>query len=115
MGMTRIEVSSKLDEIVNFAGINKYIDTPLKRFSSGMKVRLGFAVAAFLEPEILIFDEVMSQIDTKGKKLIKEIIILLKEKGKTIVMVEHDLENAEIADRKLLLKNGRLKKFAGEL
>ncbi|MDG1719880.1 MAG: ABC transporter ATP-binding protein, partial [Bacteroidia bacterium] len=60
MGMRRHEISSKLDEIVDFAGIEKYIDTPIKRFSSGMTVRLGFAIAAFLEPEILIVDEVLA-------------------------------------------------------
>ena len=57
MGMRRHEIKSKLDEIISFAGIEKYVDTPVKRFSSGMSVRLGFAVAAFLEPEILIVDE----------------------------------------------------------
>ena len=65
MGMRRHEITRKLNEIVDFAGINKYIDTPTKRFSSGMLVRLGFAVAAFLEPEILIVDEVLAVGDAE--------------------------------------------------
>ena len=62
------EITSKLDEIVDFAGIEKYIDTPTKRFSSGMTVRLGFAIAAFLEPEILIVDEVLAVGDAEFQK-----------------------------------------------
>ena len=68
MGMRRHEITSKLNEIVDFAGIKKYIDTPIKRFSSGMKVRLGFAIAAFLEPEILIVDEVLAVGDADFQK-----------------------------------------------
>ena len=68
MGMRRHEITSKLDEIVSFAGIEKYIDTPTKRFSSGMTVRLGFAIAAFLEPEILIVDEVLAVGDAEFQK-----------------------------------------------
>ena len=68
MGMRRHEITSKLDEIVDFAGIEKYIDTPTKRFSSGMTVRLGFAIAAFLDPEILIVDEVLAVGDAEFQK-----------------------------------------------
>ena len=68
MGMTRHEITTKLDEIVDFAGIERYLDTPVKRFSSGMTVRLGFAVAAFLEPEILVVDEVLAVGDAEFQK-----------------------------------------------
>ncbi len=68
MGMTRREIAAKLDDIVDFAGVAKYLDTPTKRYSSGMTVRLGFAVAAFLEPEILIVDEVLAVGDAEFQK-----------------------------------------------
>lgn len=68
MGMTKNEISRKLDEIVDFAGIEKYIDTPTKRYSSGMTVRLGFAIAAHLEPEILVVDEVLAVGDAEFQK-----------------------------------------------
>ena len=66
--MTKLEVSQKLDEIVDFAGVARYVDTPVKRYSSGMTVRLGFAVAAHLEPEILIVDEVLAVGDAEFQK-----------------------------------------------
>ncbi|HKL74951.1 MAG TPA: ABC transporter ATP-binding protein [Halanaerobiales bacterium] len=113
--ISREEIGKRIENILSLLGKENLRYKKTKHLSGGEKQLTVLASVLALEPEILIFDEVMSQIDTKGKKLIKEIIILLKEKGKTIVMVEHDLENAEIADRKLLLKNGRLKKFAGEL
>ena len=68
MGMTRAEISRKLDAIVDFAGVERYLDTPVKRYSSGMTVRLGFAVAAFLEPEILVVDEVLAVGDAEFQK-----------------------------------------------
>ena len=68
MGMTRVEINAKLDAIVDFAGVERYLDTPVKRYSSGMTVRLGFAVAAFLEPEILVVDEVLAVGDAEFQK-----------------------------------------------
>ena len=68
MGMTKAEITRKLDEIVAFAGVEKYIDTPVKRYSSGMTVRLGFAIAAHLEPEILVVDEVLAVGDAEFQK-----------------------------------------------
>lgn len=68
MGMTKAEIKRKLDEIVDFAGVEKYIDTPVKRYSSGMTVRLGFAIAAHLEPEILVVDEVLAVGDAEFQK-----------------------------------------------
>lgn len=92
MGMTRKEVIAKLDEIVEFAGIGKYLDTPTKRFSSGMTVRLGFAVAAFLEPEILIVDEVLAVGDAEfQKKAIGKMQDVSKGEGRTVLFVSHNM------------------------
>jgi len=93
MGMTRNEVSSKFDEIVDFAGIAKYISTPIKRFSSGMQVRLGFAVAAFLEPEILIVDEVLAVGDAEfQRKAIGKMQDVSQNAGRTVLFVSHNME-----------------------
>ena len=94
MGMSRKEITSKLDEIVNFAGIDKYIDTAVKRFSSGMKVRLGFAVAAFLEPEILIVDEVLAVGDAEfQKKAIGKMKSISEGFGRTVLFVSHNMNS----------------------
>jgi lipopolysaccharide transport system ATP-binding protein len=88
-GMRRREVKAKLDEIVDFAGVAKYLDTPVKRYSSGMTVRLGFAVAAFLEPEILIVDEVLAVGDAEfQKKAIGKMEEVSKEGGRTVLVCE---------------------------
>ena len=92
MGMRRQEITRKLDEIVDFAGIGKYIDTPIKRFSSGMQVRLGFAIAAFLEPEILIVDEVLAVGDAEfQKKAIGKMQDVSKGEGRTVLFVSHNM------------------------
>lgn len=92
MGMTRAEISRKLDEIVDFAGVEKYIDTPVKRYSSGMTVRLGFAVAAFLEPEILIVDEVLAVGDAEfQKKAIGKMQDVSRGQGRTVLFVSHNM------------------------
>lgn len=92
MGMTRKEVSAKLEEIIDFAGVGKYIDTPIKRFSSGMKVRLGFAVAAFLEPEILIIDEVLAVGDAEfQKRAVGKMKDVAKGEGRTVLFVSHNM------------------------
>jgi lipopolysaccharide transport system ATP-binding protein len=93
MGMTRREITAKFDEIVDFAGIVKYVDTPIKRFSSGMQVRLGFAVAAFLEPEVLIVDEVLAVGDAEfQKKAIGKMQDVSKEVGRTVLFVSHNMQ-----------------------
>lgn len=80
--MKRHEIDAKLDEIVDFAGVERYLDTPVKRYSSGMTVRLGFAVAAFLEPEILVVDEVLAVGDAEFKeKLLVRCKMLLMGKA----------------------------------
>lgn len=110
LGMSRREISSKFDEIVEFAGVEKYVDTPTKRFSSGMTVRLGFAIAAFLEPEILIVDEVLAVGDAEfQKKAIGKMQDVSKGEGRTVLFVSHNMGSIEsLCSRALLLKNGGL-------
>jgi lipopolysaccharide transport system ATP-binding protein len=94
LGMTKHEISSKLDEIVDFSGCERYIDTPVKRYSSGMKVRLGFAVAAHLEPEILIVDEVLAVGDAEfQRKCIGKMQDVSKNQGRTVLFVSHQMGN----------------------
>ena len=102
MGMTKAEVTRKLDEIVDFSGCERYIDTPVKRYSSGMKVRLGFAVAAHLEPEILVVDEVLAVGDAEfQKKAIGKMQDVSKGQGRTVLFVSHNM-----AAVRTLCKNG---------
>ena len=92
LGMTRHEIQRKLDEIIDFSGCGGYIDTPVKRYSSGMMVRLGFAVAAFLEPEILVVDEVLAVGDAEfQKKAIGKMQDVSKGEGRTVLFVSHNM------------------------
>lgn len=92
MGMTKAEISRKLDEIIDFSGCERYIDTPVKRYSSGMKVRLGFSVAAHLEPEILVVDEVLAVGDAEfQKKAIGKMQDVSKGQGRTVLFVSHNM------------------------
>ncbi len=92
LGMTKKEIDSKLDEIIEFSGCERYIDTPTKRYSSGMTVRLGFAVAAFLEPEILVVDEVLAVGDAEfQKKAIGKMQNISKNEGRTVLFVSHNM------------------------
>lgn len=111
MGMRRHEIKSKLDEIISFAGIEKYIDTPVKRFSSGMSVRLGFAVAAFLEPEILIVDEVLAVGDAEfQRKAIGKMQDISSGRGRTVLFVSHNMAAVKsLCNKAIILKNGELK------
>ena len=108
MGMTRHEITSKLDEIVDFAGIERYLDTPVKRFSSGMTVRLGFAVAAFLEPEILVVDEVLAVGDAEfQKKAIGKMKDVSSHGGRTVLFVSHNMPAVRnLCKHGVVLKNG---------
>lgn len=110
LGMSKREIKSKIDEIVSFAGIEKYIDTPVKRYSSGMKVRLGFAVAAHLEPEILIIDEVLAVGDFDfQKKCIGKINEVASDDGRTILIVSHNMSLIEsLAPRSIHIQNGMI-------
>jgi lipopolysaccharide transport system ATP-binding protein len=92
LGMTKAEINQKLDEIIDFSGVERYIDTPVKRYSSGMHVRLGFAVAAHLEPEILIVDEVLAVGDAEfQKKCIGKMKDVSTNEGRTVLFVSHNL------------------------
>lgn len=108
MGMTRHEITRKLDEIVDFAGIERYVDTPVKRYSSGMTVRLGFAVAAFLEPEILVVDEVLAVGDAEfQKKAIGKMQDVSKGEGRTVLFVSHNMAAVQsLCNRGVVLENG---------
>ena len=110
MGMTRHEITSKLDEIVDFAGIERYLDTPVKRFSSGMTVRLGFAVAAFLEPEILVVDEVLAVGDAEfQKKAIGKMKDVSSSGGRTVLFVSHNMAAVRsLCNSGIVLNNGQL-------
>lgn len=111
MGMGKHEIDRKLDEIVDFAGIERYIDTPVKRFSSGMTVRLGFAVAAFLEPEILVVDEVLAVGDAEfQKKAIGKMQEVSRGNGRTVLFVSHNMTAVKsLCKHGILLENGMIK------
>lgn len=108
MGMTKAEITRKLDEIVAFAGVEKYIDTPVKRYSSGMTVRLGFAIAAHLEPEILVVDEVLAVGDAEfQRKAIGKMQDVAKGEGRTVLFVSHNMAAVRsLCSRGLVLLNG---------
>jgi lipopolysaccharide transport system ATP-binding protein len=108
LGMSRAEIKRKFDEIVAFAEVEKFLDTPVKHYSSGMYVRLAFAVAAHLEPEILVIDEVLAVGDTEfQKKCLGKMDEVSRQEGRTILFVSHNLAAiAEMTDRALLLERG---------
>ena len=108
MGMTKQEIGKKLDEIIDFSGCERYIDTPVKRYSSGMKVRLGFAVAAHLDPEILIVDEVLAVGDAEfQKKAIGKMQDVSKGGGRTVLFVSHNMAAVRsLCQKGIVLRNG---------
>lgn len=107
LGMTRKEIDRKLDEIVDFSGVEKYIDTPVKFYSSGMKVRLGFAVAAHLEPEILVIDEVLAVGDAEFQRKCLGKMEDVATQGRTILFVSHNMAAVEnICQKGMVLANG---------
>ncbi len=110
LGMTRKEITRKFDEIVDFAGVERYIDTPVKRYSSGMYVRLAFAVAAHLESEILVVDEVLAVGDAEfQKKCLGKMGDVTRNGGRTVIYVSHNMESIrELCTSAILLKNGLL-------
>ena len=112
LGMTKQEIQSKLDEIIDFSGCERYIDTPVKRYSSGMTVRLGFAVAAFLDPEILVVDEVLAVGDAEfQKKAIGKMKDVSQGQGRTVLFVSHNMASIEqLCTRGIMLENGMIKK-----
>lgn len=110
LGMSKSEIRSKFDEIVDFSGVERYIDTPVKRYSSGMYVRLAFAVAAFLEPEIMIVDEVLAVGDAEfQRKCLGRLQEVSQRDGKTVLFVSHDLNAVQkLCTLALLLEQGRV-------
>ena len=116
LGMTKQEITRKLDEIVDFSGCERYIDTPVKRYSSGMTVRLGFAIAAHLDPEILIVDEVLAVGDAEfQKKAIGKMQDISIGGGRTVLFVSHNMESVRrLCSKGILLENGRVK-FQGTI
>jgi lipopolysaccharide transport system ATP-binding protein len=108
LGMTRREIAQKFDEIVAFAEVEKFLDTPVKRYSSGMYVRLAFAVAAHLEPEILIVDEVLAVGDVEfQRKCLGKMDEVSRREGRTVLFVSHNMATiSELADRAVLLEKG---------
>ena len=110
MGMTKAEISRKLDEIVDFSGCERYIDTPVKRYSSGMTVRLGFAIAAHLEPEILVVDEVLAVGDAEfQKKAIGKMQDISQGCGRTVLFVSHNMASIQaLCNHGIILKNGMI-------
>jgi lipopolysaccharide transport system ATP-binding protein len=113
MGMKKNEIDRKFDEIIDFSGVSRFLDTPVKRYSSGMYVRLAFAVAANLDPEILVIDEVLAVGDSEfQKKCLTKIKTLAKEEGKTILFVSHNMQTLRnTCSRALILENGRMTAF----
>ena len=110
LGMTKKEIASKLDEIIDFSGCERYIDTPVKRYSSGMTVRLAFAVAAFLEPDILIIDEVLAVGDAEfQKKALGKMGDISRGEGRTILFVSHQLGAVStLCNKGMLLDKGKI-------
>ena len=116
MGMTKAEIRRKLDEIVDFSGVERYLDTPVKRYSSGMTVRLGFAIAAHLEPEILVVDEVLAVGDAEfQKKAIGKMQDVSKGEGRTVLFVSHNMAAVKsLCNKGIVLENGIIK-FSGDI
>jgi len=109
LGMTRKEVERKFDEIVAFSGVEEFLDTPVKRYSSGMRVRLGFAVAAYLDPEILVVDEVLAVGDAEFQRKCIGRMNEVASKGRTVLFVSHQLEVIQnLCSRAILIEEGRL-------
>ena len=110
LGMTKQEITSKLDEIVAFSGCERYLDTPVKRYSSGMMVRLGFAVAAHLDPEILVVDEVLAVGDAEfQKKAIGKMQDISHGDGRTVLFVSHNMTSVKsLCKHGIILQNGQL-------
>ncbi len=107
LGMTKREIDRKFDEIVDFSGVEKFLDTPIKRYSSGMKVRLAFAVAAHLEPEILIIDEVLAVGDAEFQKKCLGKMQDVADAGRTVLFVSHNMQAVStLTDRCLLIQHG---------
>jgi lipopolysaccharide transport system ATP-binding protein len=112
LGMKRAEIAAKFDEIVDFSGVEKFLDTPLKHYSSGMQLRLAFAVAAFLEPEILIIDEVLAVGDAEFQKKCLGKMEDVSKNGRTILFVSHNMQAVlNLCKKGIYLLNGKMDTF----
>ena len=116
MGMSKAEITRKLDEIVDFSGCERYLDTPVKRYSSGMTVRLGFAIAAHIEPDILVVDEVLAVGDAEfQKKAIGKMQDVSRGEGRTVLFVSHNMASIkQLCNVGYVLKNGMVN-FCGNI
>jgi ABC-type polysaccharide/polyol phosphate transport system ATPase subunit len=109
LGMRRSEIRQKLDSIIDFSGVGQYIDMPVKRYSSGMYVRLGFSIAAHLDPDILLLDEVLAVGDAAFQAKCLDRIAELRRAGRTVIFISHDLAAVyRLCDRAILLNHGRV-------
>ena len=109
LGMTRSEIARKVESIVEFAGVSEHIDVPVKRYSSGMYVRLGFSIAAHLDPDILLLDEVLAVGDIVFQAKCLDLVSQMREAGRTIVLISHDLAAIHrVCGRAILLHHGRV-------
>ena len=109
LGMKKNEIDNKFEDIIQFSGVEKFIDTPVKRYSSGMKVRLAFSVAAFLEPEILLIDEVLAVGDIEFQKKCLNKMNDLSNSGRTIFFVSHNMAAiSSLCTKGILIKRGNL-------
>ena len=109
LGMKRVEINRRFDEIVDFSGVEKFLDTPVKRYSSGMQVRLAFSIAAHLEPEILLVDEVLAVGDSEFQKKCLGKMGDVAKSGRTVLFVSHNMVSVEsLCSRGLLFKDGRV-------
>jgi len=112
-GLSPEEIEKRITDSLNKVGLEKYRHKNPKELSGGEKQLVALASVLSLQPEILIFDEAMSQLDPEGREMVKDLILKLKKEGKTIITVEHDLDNLHVADRVKLLKKGKLTDFCG--
>ena len=116
LGMKKREVDAKLDEIIEFSGLEKFIDNPVKNYSSGMYMRLGFSVAINVNPDIILVDEVLAVGDQAFQAKCYKVIYDFMKRGKTIIIVSHDLDTiADLCSRVVFLKNGKIKEMGKPL
>lgn len=109
LGMRRSQIEARMDEIISFSEVEEYIDTPVKRFSTGMVLRLGFSVAAHLDTDIMLIDEVLAVGDQRFKQRCVDKMRSVAKSGKTVLFVSHDMEVLkQISDRAILIREGRL-------
>ena len=114
LGYSHKFIDEKLDEIIEFSELREFIDVPLKNYSSGMKARLGFAIATIVEPDMLILDEVLSVGDAKFKKKSEDRLMQLMEKGVTVLFVSHNTEQVQrICNKALILEKGKIISYGG--